>query len=335
MCKGMMKNFLLFIGFVASSGLAMAQQDPQFTVGQYQGLTYQNPAVVGSHDAICATLVGRMQWVGFGGEPKTFLFNVQSPIELFGSHGVGLTVMSDQIGQETTMIVKGSYAYKFRNIGNGVLSVGASAGYISKSIGNNWDAVDGTDNDVAIPVNGAQEGGFDMDFGVFYKIPDKLSIGLSSTHLTATAFSEKLPEQIGTGDSRLFNYQIDRTYYLSAQYEAPLGGGGTWVLKPGLFVKSDAVATSVQLGGIIEYQSQFWGGLDYRFQDAISMMLGANFQMNGDDAAGGILKVGYSYDFSTSSLRNFNSGSHELFVRYCFAISPKPKYEQHHDVRHL
>ena len=335
MFKGMMKKFLLFIGFAASFGLVQAQQDPQFTVGQYQGLAYQNPAVVGSHDAICATLLGRLQWVGFGGEPSTFLFSAESPFELFNkSHGVGLTVMSDKLGQETTLVVKGQYAYRM-NLGDGILSAGIGLGYISKSLGNNWDPIDDIGNDPSIPINGASEGGFDMDFGLYYKIPGKLSIGLSATHLTASSFSQKLTDKIVTGDSRLFNYQIDRTYYLSAQYELGLGGGSTWVLKPGLFVKSDFVATVFNVGGIIEYEQQFWAGVDYRFQDAVALMLGANFQMNGENAGGGILKVGYSYDFSTSNIRNYSSGSHELFVRYCFAISPKPKHEEHRDVRHL
>jgi type IX secretion system PorP/SprF family membrane protein len=335
MCKEMMKKFLLFMSLLATYGLVSAQQDPQFTVGQYQGLAYQNPAVVGSNDAICATLIGRLQWVGFGGEPSTFLFSAESPFELLNkSHGAGLTIMSDKLGQETTLIVKGSYAYRM-NLGDGILSAGLSLGYISKSIGNDWDAFDGTDGDVAIPTNGASEGGLDMDFGLFYKIPNKLSIGLSSTHLNASKFSSQLDDKINTGDSRYFNYQIDRTYYLNAQYELPIGQSGSWILKPGVFVKSDLVSTSFQVGGIMEYEEQFWGGLDYRFQDAVALMLGANFQMNGENMAGGTLKVGYSYDFSTSNIRNFSSGSHELFVRYCFAVSPKPKHEEHRDVRHL
>lgn len=331
----MMKNFLVFMGLVGSFGFLQAQQDPQFTVGQYQGLAYQNPALVGSHDAICATLVGRLQWVGFGGEPSTFVFGVQSPFTLLNrSHGVGLTIMSDKLGQETTLVAKGSYAYKM-NLGPGILSAGVSLGYISKSIGNDWQPVDDINNDIAIPANGASEGGFDMDFGLFYKIPDKLSVGLSATHLTATKLNQTLSDKLPSGESRLFNYQIDRTYYLSAQYETPIGSSGSWVLKPGLYIKSDFVSTMFDVGALVEYNQQFWGGIDYRFQDAVALMLGANFQMNGENVGGGMLKVGYSYDFSTSSLRNFNSGSHELFVRYCFAVSPKPKHEEHRDVRHL
>lgn len=333
----MMKKLLVFIGFVGSLGLLQAQQDPQFTVGQYQGLAYQNPAVVGSHDAICATLLGRLQWVGFGGEPSTFLFSAQSPFSIpgFGSHGVGLTVMSDQLGQETTMVAKLSYAFRYSGLGPGTLSAGVGLGYISKSIGSDWTASQGVIDDPSIPVNGASEGGLDMDFGLFYKIPKKLSIGLSSTHLTASKFNQTLDDKVSTGDSRQFNYQIDRTYYISAQYETQIGQSGDWVLKPGLFVKSDVASTTFAVGAIAEYQEQFWGGIDYRLQDAVSLMLGANFQMNGQNAAGGLLKVGYSYDFTTSNIRNFSSGSHELFVRYCFNISKQPKQEQHHTVRFL
>lgn len=334
----MMKKILVFIGFVAGFTMVQAQQDPQFTVGQYQGLAYQNPAVVGSHDAICATLVGRLQWVGFGGEPQTFLFSAETPFSFHGDHGVGITVMSDQLGQETTMVAKLSYAYKYSGLGPGVLSAGIGLGYISKTLGSDWTASQGIVDDPSIPVNGASEGGFDMDFGIFYKIPKKLSVGLSATHLTASKFNTVLDDKTGlggTGESRLFNYQIDRTYYVSAQYESQIGQSGDWVLKPGLFIKSDVASTTISLGAIAEYQGQFWGGIDYRIQDAVALMLGANFQMNGSNAGAGLLKVGYSYDFTTSAVRNFSSGSHELFVRYCFNISGEPKEEQHHTVRFL
>ncbi|MFT4752597.1 MAG: type IX secretion system PorP/SprF family membrane protein [Salibacteraceae bacterium] len=332
----MIKKILVFIGFVGSFGLLQAQQDPQFTVGQYHGLAYQNPAVVGSHDAICATMVGRLQWVGFGGEPSTFMFSAQSPFEIGStSHGVGLTVMSDQLGQETTMVAKLQYAYKLNNIGPGTLSLGLGLGYISKSLGSDWIASQGIEDDPSIPINGASEGGLDLDFGVFYKIPKKLTIGISSTHLSASKFNSTLEDKVSNGDARQFNYQIDRTFYVSAQYEQVISDDGAWVLKPGIFVKSDLASTVFSIGALAEYEERFFGGLHYRVQDAVALMLGANFQMNGENAAGGMLKVGYSYDFTTSNVRNFSSGSHELFVRYCFSISSQPKEEEHHTVRFL
>ncbi len=332
-----MKKLLVFMGFVGSLGLLQAQQDPQFTVGQYQGLAYQNPALVGSHDAICATMIGRLQWVGFGGgEPSTFVFSAESPFRLFNKdHGVGLTIMSDQLGQETTMVAKLQYAYKLYSVGPGTLSFGLGLGYISKTLGNEWVSSDPREQDVFIPENGASEGGLDLDFGLYYKIDDKLSVGLSSTHLTGSKFNTILGEKTLSGTSKQFNYQIDRTYYLNVLYEQPISSNGMWVLKPGLFVKSDIASTTFALGALAEYNQQFWGGIDYRVQDAISLMLGANFQMNGINAAGGLLKVGYSYDFTTSQIGKYSSGSHELFVRYCFSITPEIKEEEHHTVRFL
>ena len=138
----------------------------------------------------------------------------------------------------------------------------------------------------------------DVDFGIYYKIPKKLTIGLSSTHLSATKFNTELDGTVSNGDSRQFNYQIDRTFYVSAQYEQPISSDGAWVIKPGLFVKSDLASTTFSVGAIAEYEERFFGGLHYRVQDAIALMLGANFQMNGENAAGGMLKVGYSYDLS-------------------------------------
>lgn len=334
----MIKNYLLLVAVLCSASLLFAQQDPNFTVGQYHNLSYQNPAVLGSHDAYCVSMIGRLQWAGFEGAPSTFLFSAEAPLNFFGNHGLGLTIMSDALGNENTMVAKFGYNYKFTNLfAGGDLRVGIGIGYISKTLGSDWKAIDGSVFDPNIPVNGASEGGVDLDFGVFYKIPGKLSVGISSTHLTASQFNSQLAEQIGggnTGQYRQFKYQIDRTIYVSAQYETEVINSD-WVLKPGLFVKSDLTATSFNLGALMEYQQKFWGGLDYRVQDAVALMLGANFQMNGTNVTGGVLKVGYSYDFTTSAISSHSSGSHEIFARYCFNLNSEPPKTSHGTVRFL
>ena len=49
-------------------------------------------------------------------------------------------------------------------------------------------------------------------------------------------------------------------------------------------------------------------GVAYRWSAAVTAMAG--FQIS--DA----FYVGYSYDFETTALENYNSGSHEFFLRY-------------------
>jgi hypothetical protein len=53
---------------------------------------------------------------------------------------------------------------------------------------------------------------------------------------------------------------------------------------------------------------KFIAGLSYRSSDAVSFLAG--FQANDS------WFIGYGYDFNTTSLSNYNSGSHEIFLRY-------------------
>ncbi len=321
-----MKRLILVILIAGAASMLSAQQDPQFTVSQFFTPLYQNPAVAGSHDAFCFSLVGRTQWVGFGGGPQTYLFSFDAPFK-FG--GAGLTVVADKLGQENTFIAKGTYAYR-HSLGPGTISAGLSVGYISKSIGNDWQAVDGVPIDPNIPANGASAGGFDFDLGLFYQINKKLYVGLSATHLTASQLKKDLGyNTVPTNQPALFNYQIDRTLYLTAQYQFQIFNPD-WVLKPTFVGKTDFASSTFDIAAIVEYQERFWFGVDYRLIDAVALLLGADFKIGP-----GNLKVGYSYDFTTSQIRKYSSGSHELFVRYCFNIEPKIKVQKHRTVRFL
>ncbi|MDR2848526.1 MAG: PorP/SprF family type IX secretion system membrane protein, partial [Bacteroidales bacterium] len=75
-----------------------AQQDPQYSQYMFNQLAI-NPGYAGSRDAICATALHRQQWVGLKGAPVTSVFSAHTPFQLFGqSHGVGLNIVSDQLG---------------------------------------------------------------------------------------------------------------------------------------------------------------------------------------------------------------------------------------------
>ena len=63
----------VFITLLICGNPASAQQDPQFSHNMFTKLSV-NPGVAGANEAICATLLYRNQWTGFGGEPKTMLF---------------------------------------------------------------------------------------------------------------------------------------------------------------------------------------------------------------------------------------------------------------------
>ena len=80
-------------------------------------------------------------------------------------------------------------------------------------------------------------------------------------------------------------------------------------LKPSFLVKAVTgapVIADVSLNAL--FNEKFTLGLAYRWDDAVSGLLG--FQINPS------LFVGYGYDATTTGLSNFNSGSHEILLRF-------------------
>jgi len=56
-------------------------------------------------------------------------------------------------------------------------------------------------------------------------------------------------------------------------------------------------------------------GLNYRLDDSISALI--NFGVTPD------LRIGYAYDYTTSNLGDFNSGTHEMFLLWDIDFSKK------------
>ena len=306
-----MKKATLFVAGLALVVDLFAQQDPQFSQNTHNRL-FVNPAVAGSNKSICISMLERNQWTGFEGNPETYLIGLHAPVRLLHG-GVGLSISNDKLGQESTNLLKVSYACR-TTIRTGDLGIGLSAGFINKKIFPGFRPIDPVDPN--IPFNGASDSKFDMDIGVYYKT-DQLYIGLSSSHL--------LP---GTLQSAYFEYDVARHYYIMAGYRHALSRD--WVLLPSTFIKSDAASTQVDISLLAEWSETIWGGISYRLSDAVVPMIGVY-----KDIGNGTMKIGYSYDVTTSRLRQYSSGSHELMVSYCFKIPKKAPFFRHKTVRWL
>ena len=71
-----------------------------------------------------------------------------------------------------------------------------------------------------------------------------------------------------------------------------------------------------------------WLGVSFRTEDAIARCIGFQRQ-----AANGkwSWKIGYSYDLTTSQLKNYSSSSHAIMLNYCVKIvKPQKVFEYHH-----
>jgi type IX secretion system PorP/SprF family membrane protein len=297
----------------------LSQQDPQFSQNMFNKVMI-NPGSAGSADMICVTAVNRQQWVGFEGAPVTSAFSISSPFRLFGkNHGVGLFVLNDQIGFETNLGINLAYAYR-TFVGQGTLGIGLYGGLINSSLNASWsvpstDFHTPPDSDPSIPAGSESALSFDLGFGVYYST-ENLYVGVSSTHLNEPIIDY-------TATAKPF---FSRFYYVMAGYKLELKNPA-FEFQPGVFIQSDGVMTQMDLSGIMLYKDKFWGGLSYRMGSAVIGLVGFEIFSG--------IKVGYSYDFSTSAIRNYSKGSHEIVVNYCFSLSVDRTPKRYRSIRIL
>ncbi len=294
---------------------AFAQQDPQFSLG-FMDRTFTNPAYVGNtrEDLFCASVANRLELTKFDGAPVTSVVGLHGPLTLFGiPSGVGITFYNDMAGALRAPGLSLTYAYRHK-LPSGVLSFGLSAGLLTSWYANgNWRLPDGGQADPAVPTNETAGMSFDMSLGAYYESPTLFG-GVSCKHLTA-------PE-LGVDKTGAFK----QTLYLNTGYRYTLSET-EWMLMPMLDLVSDFAQTSLTLQATAWFRDKYWGGLGYRWGQAVAGMVGAQLFEG--------LNVAYAYEFYTSSLNKFSGGSHELIISYSFSISIPRGSQRYKSIRYL
>jgi type IX secretion system PorP/SprF family membrane protein len=301
----MRKTRLALFAMLCTSAI-WAQQDVQFTQFANNKIFY-NPGVIGSGDAICLSAAHRSQWVGFENAPTTQNFSANVPLDIIGG-GLSVNFTNDMIGFFQDITAGVGYGYQ-ASLAGGTLGLGVRVDFRNKNVTSGVWAPPQTMNDPSLVQLGATSMATDLSFGTYYQ-RDNWYAGLSSTRLLET--KDILTANGGTGNAQI---RGQRHYYLMGGYDIDLQNG--FVLQPAMMVKTDLVTTQFDLNAAATYNNQIWGGVTYRVYDALSVMAG--YQITKD------LRATYSYDLTTSSLRNSSSGSHEIMMSYCFTIEIPPK----------
>ena len=294
---------------LGSVSMVSAQQDPQFSQNMFNRL-YVNPGYAGTTGSICGTALGRSQWTGFEGAPRTFVLNVDAPVKVLKG-GLGLSIMSDAIGVESNIYAKVAYSYHKTFANKGTLGIGIDLGMMNKTLGAGLNPLQ--PGDLSIPTQQVGATVFDLGLGAYYTSP-KFYAGISSTHLPQSTFNM---------DN--YKYQARRHYYLMAGYNYQLANPNL-MLVPSIFVKN-AATTQLDLNCNVFYKSKYWAGLSYRLQDAVIIMIGAEVYKN--------LRVGFAYDVNTSSLNPYNNGTPEFMLNYCFKVVTDKPRQIYRNVRYL
>ncbi len=320
----MKKNYLIFLTLFFISIYGYTQQEPQFSQYMFNNLGI-NPAYAGMNGQICANLFHRQQWVGFEGRPVTTLITADNFFKAIHG-GIGLTVLQETIAQFNDLNANLTYAYHISDVGAGKLSLGLQAGFKNKKIDfSKFRPIDESDP-ILLNKDNLSAMAIDLGFGIFYQEKDKFYAGLSASQLMGSK------EEFANKST----FDLARHYYLTGGYHYSLEKHGLsgFILTPSTLIKTDGVTMQIDINAMLDYNNKFWAGLSYRKTDAVVIMLG--FKPFGPGVYEN-LKVGYSYDITTSAMggKGKSSGSHEIYIGYCFKIEVVKPKESYKNVRFL
>lgn len=289
------KLFSLVIMFVTIA--SFAQQDAQFTQYMYNTVNI-NPAYAGSRGALSVFGLHRTQWVGLDGAPETSCLSVNTPINN-SNLGVGVSLVNDKIGPTNENNFSVDLSYTVQTSANFKLSFGikGTANLFNLDINklnpeNQGDPQFQDFNSKFSPNVGA---------GVYWH-SDKAYIGLSVPNFIET-------NRYNDNDVAIYKDKIN--YYLMAGYVFNLDHYEYVKFKPAVLTKMvEGAPLQVDVSANFMFIDKFVVGVAYRWSASLSAMVG--FQITEG------LYLGYGYDRETTNLNNYNSGSHEIFLRYEF-----------------
>ncbi len=319
--NNILKHAVTVINLIAMSIIpAKAQIDAQLT--QYWAIPgYYNPAAIGKTDFVDIHVAGRMQWVGIDNAPRSFTAQADMPFKFLEKRfGTGLVIHQESMGLYNTVNVGAQIAYKKKNFFNGELSIGAQIGMFSETFKGSEVLLPGDDDyhegtDEGIPTTDINGSAFDINIGIFYT--HKLFwAGASIMHATSPTVS--LSEEASMEKS--FEFKANRTYYLMGGSNIPIKN--TLIeLQPSFLVKTDSNFFTGEITARARYRKFLSGGLAYRWKDAISLMVGAEYKN---------FTLGYSYDYPISNVSKASSGSHEFFLGYKVKLNLGEKNKNKH-----
>lgn len=291
-----MKHLYFLVAFLFSSFFSIAQ-DPHFS--QYNtSRTYTNPAFSGTDSTLVLSTGYRSEWPKIAGGYKTFTFSVDQYVRFLGG-GLGINILSDNAGNGTVITnrIDITYAphyelFKHKLVIQPALSVGLfqkSLDWSKLSFGDMIDSRRGYVYNTNEHEPNLTKSALDFSFGLLVYSTNFYG-GFAAQHLTQ-------PDEGLMGPSPL---PIKTTIHGGANLSF---NTKNFILSPNILIMKQADFQMLLPGLSAKYK---WAvlGISYRSEDAF--IINAGFQNR-------FLKIGYSYDYTVSSLTNkATGGSQEI-----------------------
>lgn len=291
--KGLVTLLLATTGLISS-----AQQDPLYTQYMFNTQTI-NPAYTGTWESLGFIVLARQQWTGFENAPQTYTFSMQTPLRN-ERVALGLNLISDKLGAEKRFYMFGDYSYLSKISDNTDFRLGLKGGFTH--YGNDLESY--RIADVSDPSFQGNISRLMLNFGVgAFLNNDRYYLGLSIPKIINNKFENDLENFTLESEIRHFYFMGGLIFNLgeSVKFKPTMLTKATFSREYGAPVQLDLTANFL-------FGEKFWLGGMYRTGDAFGIIAQWIFDRK--------LRFGYAYDFTSTNIRNYSHGTHEVMVSY-------------------
>lgn len=289
------KRLVVSIILLGTFIMANAQKEPQYTQYMYNIGSF-NPAYVGTTETPEIMALYRAQWLSIPGAPRTIRLGTNIPFSN-EKMGMGFNIVNDQLGPSTQTYIDVAYSYQFNLSEDTKLSFGMDVGGAFLNV----DFAKGTFENPGEPILGRE---------LIKKFYPTIGAGLFLYGADLWYLGASIPNFLTDG---IYDDDVATIVEDKAQFNV-IGGyvfdvSESLKFKPAFllnFIDGAPLNTNVSANFLIN--DRFTLGGSYRFGNAVSALAG--FQL------GSGTFIGYSYDYNTNALGQFNSGSHELILKF-------------------
>lgn len=297
-----MKKLIILAGLAASTLVATAQQQQNFSLYQFfkQGF---NPGYAGSTGPLSGTLDYRNQWVNTDGSPVSFNAGVHGLLSGNRSkashHAMGVLFSNDKIGVTASNSIALQYAYRLPVSDKMTLAFGVQGSYLQTMTNFNQLVVADNPDPIA---NGSMKANTANVGAGLYLHSNKFFAGISSPGLLN---NNKDFAGISNPQSNARHYYLMAGQVFNVNKMVKLRASGlfkTTILKQG---KAPAIA-DINLAAIL--YERLLVGASYRTDNTVLGMV----QLQVTRA----LNVGYGLDFNTANIGRPSGVSHEFVLGF-------------------